>query len=123
MSKVHGKNASITFNGTPLLYAAEWALQSQADYADVTVYGSQGKEYLKGLRGVDISFSGILDVGDSALWDAINGDLVAVAVLADTGATVAHGNGWVDGGATASVSDAVRMQGTIKGSGLWHLGS
>ena len=119
--KLHGKNAVIKINGTPLTTGTEWSLSVQRDYVDVSVYGDTGKVFFAGLREVSGSFAGLLDVGGDGTLAAAQADVVAVELWADAGHKIASGNAYVDCGATASVSDAVRVTGTIKGTGAWYL--
>lgn len=121
--KLHGKNGSIWVNGAKLATAQTWDLRAQREYADVSVYGDEGKVFAAGLFAVEIQFTGLLDVGVAALWTAMNAGLVDIAVKADDASTVAHGKGYVDAGASAAVNDAVKMAGSVKGSGTWVLGS
>jgi hypothetical protein len=117
--RVHGKAAQLFLNGTKILTAVQWDFDAQAEYVDNTVFGATGKTYLRGLFAVNGSFSGLMDVGNTDLWTAMTAGLVTVALWADATHLIATGQGWIDAGGTAAANDAVRMKGTIKGSGSW----
>ena len=117
--KTHGKNGSITINGSKLVTATAWHFAPQRQYAEVTVFDDNGATFAAGQRTVDVSFEGLLDVGNSQVWAAATADLCDVALYAEDGSLVGSGKGYVDAQAGASVNDAVRMSGTVKGSGGW----
>lgn len=119
--KLHGKNASIRINGTPLTTATEWAFNVQREYVDVSVYGDKGKVFYAGLREVSGQFAGLLDVDSDGALVATMGDICTIALYAKDGSLVASGSGYVDCGAIASISDAVKVTGTIKGTGKWTI--
>lgn len=118
--KLHGKNGSVTLNGTTVSYAAEWSINVTRQYADVSVFGDNGVVLAAGLRSVEGSFSGLFNSSGDEVWSAAaTSGTVTVAVLAANGTTVASGPAWVDVSATAAVGDAVKCSGTFKSSGAW----
>jgi hypothetical protein len=118
----HGRNAKIIIDGTTLTTQNEWDLSVERDYADVSVYGDGGKTYAAGLRGASGRVSGLLDVGAEYLLTAgMLDNPVTVEFYADATTRIAHGPAYVDVAPTASVSDAVRISATIRGSGTWFL--
>ena len=119
--KLHGKNGSIHINGTPLTYATEWEFTVDREFVDVSVLGDLAAVFYAGLRAFSGSFSGLLDVGADAALNAAMEDVVTVDLYADSGDLVATGNAYVTATATASVTDAVRVSGQIKGTGKWTI--
>ncbi len=123
MSRLHGKNAQLWFNGTQVTVKTAYNLTQERDYADISVYGDQGKTFAAGIPAFSGSFEGLLDVGtsDQALVAAALGK-VPIVLKADASTTIAAGDGFVDVTLGASVSGAVMCSGTIRGQGLWVLG-
>ena len=123
MARLHGKNAQIWLNGTQLTSKTTWRLAKAREYADVSVYGDLGKTFAVGLPAYDGSFAGFLEVGgEYALSVAAMTVPVTVDLYAEAGTLIATGPAYVDIEASADVNDAVRIGGTIRGSGAWTLG-
>jgi hypothetical protein len=119
MQKLHGSGGKLYLNGSLVVTGVSWQVSVSRDYADISVYGDAGKVFAAGLRAVDGAFSGIYD-GDGDMIVAANAlDLVPISLYASSSKLVASGNGYVTASIDASVSEAVRIAGSFKGSGSW----
>jgi hypothetical protein len=121
VARIHGKDATLSINGV-LINGVSYDWTQERDYADITVYGDLGKQFAAGVPAFSGSFEGIPDLpGDSTL----SIPLTKVPIILSSGAhggPIAAGDAFVDVGGSASVTDAVRIRGTIKGLGAWTLG-
>lgn len=118
--KLHGKDGKIVIGGSPLTAKTSWSLSIEREYADVSVYADEGKTFSPGLKAANGSFEGFLDAGSEAAVTAANSDIpVDVQVWASGSVMVASGKAYVDLRTSAAVNDAVRCNGTLKGTGRW----
>jgi hypothetical protein len=121
MSKIHGKGGSISL-GSTFLYATSWTIEVDRDFANVSVLGDAAQVWAAGLRGVNGTFEGLYDSGHSnAPLSATYSDAVTVTINAASGVQVATGTAWVTARVTGSVTDAVRVSGSFKGTGAWSV--
>jgi hypothetical protein len=118
----HGKDGAIYVDGQKIADKVEWSLQMNRDYADVTTFRDGNKVYAAGLRDVQGSFAGLYDTsGDLAISKA-DGTAYTVQVWAEDGVSkVGEGPAYLDASVTASVSDAVRVQGNFRAAGSWTI--
>lgn len=120
--KLHGKNGQVHINGSQWLYAVDWAVEVDRDFANVSVLGDEMRVWAGGLRGVEGSFAGLYDsAGANGPIQAAFEDAVPVQIFAASGVLVASGDAWVTAKATGSVADAVRVAGSFKGTGGWNV--
>jgi hypothetical protein len=125
-TKLHGKNGSIwvaTNAGGPATKVAnksEWTLNLSRDYVDATVFGDTNKTYLVGLKDVQGTYSGLLDVSGDLLVNSTSQDTVFVYLYADDTHLVGSGPGLVDANITASNTDAIRTTGNFRAAGVWN---
>jgi hypothetical protein len=131
--KLHGKNGAIYLNGgkigtgfpqtNKVANKVEWTLNLNRDYVDATVFGDTNKTYLVGLKDIQGTFNGILDVSGDLVVNATNLDSVYIYLYADDRDTyeilVAYGPGLMDASITASNTDAVRVTSNFRASGAW----
>jgi len=73
-TRMHGKNGSIYINGPKgvgdkVAVKTEWTLNLNRDYVDATVFGDTNKTYLTGLKDVQGTFNGLLDVSGDLIED------------------------------------------------------
>src|SRR5512139_1011049 len=112
-TKLHGKNGAIYFNapkggGTSKKVATktEWTLNLNRDYVDATVFGDVNKTYLVGLKDIQGTFNGLLDVSGDLIVNATDSDAVQVYLYGDARSTfellLAHGPALIDASITAS---------------------
>lgn len=128
-SKRHGKNGAIYIGGpkdnggTKMAAKTEWTLNLNRDYVDATVFGDTNKTYLVGLKDVQGSFNGLLDVSGDLLVNQTDSDSVDIYLYADDRASfevlVASGPGLIDASITASNTDALRVSGNFRAAGAW----
>jgi hypothetical protein len=130
-TKLHGKNGAIWVadgSATPVAIPmtkvasrSEWSLNLSRDYVDSTVFGNTNKTYLVGLKDIQGTYSGILDVSGDLLVDATNTSSASyyVYLYADDTHLVASGPALLDASITASNTDAVRVTGNFRASGNW----
>jgi len=117
---LHGKNGAIYVDGTKIADKTEWSLQMTRDYADVTTFRDGNKVYAAGLRDVQGTFSGFLDVSGDLGVQKADGTAYTVQVWAEDQVTkVAEGPAYLDASITASASDAIRAQGNFRAAGTW----
>lgn len=126
--KRHGKNGAIYVGGpkgtgTKVATKSEWTLNLNRDYVDATVFGDTNKTYLVGLKDIQGSFNGLLDVSGDLLVNSSNSDDQAIYLYADDRGgneiLIASGVGLFDASITASNTDAIRVSGNFRASGAW----
>ena len=129
-TKIHGKNGAIYFNapkggGTAKKVAVktEWTLNLNRDYVDATVFGDTNKTYLTGLKDIQGTFNGLLDVSGDLIVNATDSDTVQVYLYGDDRngfeLLLAYGPALIDASITASNTDAIRVSGNFRASGAW----
>jgi hypothetical protein len=129
-TKLHGKNGAIyLFNkkggagAVKVATKAEWTLSLGRDYVDATTFGDTNKTYLVGLKDIQGTYAGLLDVSGDELVNASSSDSIAIYLYADDRASfeilVAHGPGLLDASINASNTDAVRTSGNFRAASSW----
>jgi len=127
-TKRHGKNGAIYVGGpknvgTKVAAKSEWTLNLNRDYVDATVFGDTNKTYLVGLKDIQGSFNGLLDVSGDLLVNTTNSDDQLIYLYADDRTSneicIAYGPGLFDATITASNTDAIRVSGNFRASGAW----
>jgi hypothetical protein len=117
---LHGKDGAIYVDGVKIADKTEWSLQMSRDYADVTTFRDGNKVYAAGLRDVQGTFTGLYDTSGDLSISKADGEAYTVQVWAKDQVTlVASGPAYLDASVTASVSDAVRIQGNFRAAGTW----
>lgn len=127
--KLHGKNGAIYLGGakgnggTKVANKVEWTLNLNRDYVDATVFGDVNKTYLVGLKDVQGTFAGLLDVSGDLIVNATNSDAVDIYLYGDDRTSfeklIASGPGLMDASITASNTDAIRVTGNFRAAGAW----
>lgn len=119
--KIHGKNGSISLGGT-FLYGTSYVVEVDRDFANVSVLGDAAQVWAAGLRGVNGQFEGLYDSsGGNVPLSAAYSNAVTVVINAASGVQVATGTAWVTARVVGSVTDAVRIAGSFKGTGAWSI--
>ena len=127
-TKLHGKNGAIYLYGkkgvgTKITTKTEWTLSLARDYVDATVFGDTNKTYLVGLKDVQGTFAGLLDVSGDFQVNAASSDAVPIYLYADDRDSfeilIAHGPGLLDASLTASNTDAIKTSGNFRAAGAW----
>lgn len=132
-TKLHGKNGAIYINtakqgaGFPqaskIAAKTEWTLNLSRDYVDATVFGDTNKTYLVGLKDIQGTFAGLLDVSGDLQVNAASSDIVYVYLYADDRdgeeLLIAYGPGLMDASITASNTDAIKTTGNFRAAGAW----
>jgi len=130
-TKIHGKGGAIYIAAsgqakTKVAAKSEWTLNLSRDYVDATVFGEANKTYLAGLKDVQGTYSGLLDVSGDLLVNSSSSDAIYIYLYADdatlpggSNLLVAYGLGFVDASLTASNTDAVRTTGNFRAGGTW----
>ena len=127
-TKLHGKNGAIYINGkkgsgVKVTTKTEWTLNLSRDYVDATVFGDTNKTYLVGLKDIQGTFAGLLDVSGDYQVNAANSDAISIYLYADDRTSsevlIAHGPGLMDASLTASVTDAIKTTGNFRAAGAW----
>lgn len=131
--KLHGKNGAIYLGGPKIgtgfpqankvANKTEWTLNLNRDYVDATVFGETNKTYLVGLKDIQGTFAGLLDVSGDLQVNAASSDALNIYLYADDRdgqeILVAHGPGLIDAAITSSVTDAMKTTGNFRASGSW----
>jgi len=127
--KLHGKNGAIYLGGakggggTKVANKVEWTLNLNRDYVDATVFGDTNKTYLVGLKDVQGTFAGLLDVSGDLIVNATNSDAMDIYLYGDDRTSfeklIASGPGLMDASITASNTDAIRVTGNFRAAGAW----
>jgi hypothetical protein len=129
-TKLHGKNGAIYLNGpkgsgTKISAKSEWTLNLGRDYVDATTFGDTNKTYLTGLKDIQGTYAGLLDVSGDLLVNSSNSDTIQIYLYADDRASfevlVAHGPGLLDASINASNTDAIKTSGNFRASGNWSV--
>jgi hypothetical protein len=126
---LHGKRGAIYLGGpkgtgTKVVNKTEWTLSLNRDYVDSTVFGDTNKTYLVGLKDIQGTFAGLLDIQGDAQVNAANSDAMQIYLYADDGDTpmlVAYGPGLMDASITASNTDAIKCTGNFRAAGAWQV--
>jgi hypothetical protein len=129
-TKLHGKNGAIYFDGPKggggakkVASKVEWTLNLNRDYVDATVFGDVNKTYLVGLKDIQGTFNGLLDVSGDLVVNATDSDTVQIYLYGDDRSSfeqlIANGPGLIDASITASNTDAIRVTGNFRASGAW----
>ena len=127
-TKLHGKNGAMYLDGAKgtgvkITTKTEWTLNLSRDYVDATVFGDTNKTYLVGLKDIQGTFAGLLDVSGDYQVNAANSDAINIYLYADDRDTnlilVAMGPGLMDASLTASVTDAIKTTGNFRAAGAW----
>jgi len=127
-TKLHGKNGAIYLGGikgtgVKVTSKTEWTLNLGRDYVDATVFGDVNKTYLVGLRDIQGTFAGLLDVSGDFVVNSTVSDTVDIYLYADDRAglevLLAHGPGLIDAAITASNTDAIKATGNFRAAGAW----
>jgi len=132
-TKLHGKNGAIyvafatgvdTYGAKVKLTAkTEWTLNLSRDYVDSTTFGATNKTYLVGLKDIQGTFAGLLDVSGDYQVNAASSDSIYIYLYADDRVSseilVAKGPGLMDASITASISDAIKTTGNFRASSAW----
>jgi len=128
--KLHGKNGAIYLNnakggGGAVKVAAksEWVLNLGRDYVDATTFGDTNKTYLVGLKDIQGTYAGLLDVSGDVLVNSSNSDTIQIYLYADDRngfeILVAYGPGLLAASINASNTDAIKTSGNFRASGNW----
>ncbi len=127
-TKLHGKNGALYLHGpkgsgTKVAAKSEWTLNLGRDYVDATTFGDTNKTYLVGLKDIQGTYSGLLDVSGDLSVNAANSDTINIYLYADDRngfeILVAHGPGLLDASINASNTDAIKTSGNFRASGNW----
>ena len=128
-TKLHGKNGAIYLTdskaggGTKITNKTEWTLNLSRDYVDATVFGDTNKTYLVGLKDIQGTFAGLLDVDGDYQVNAASSDAINIYLYADdrggSEVLIAYGPGLMDASITASNTDAIKTTGNFRASGAW----
>lgn len=142
MAKLHGKYGAIylaplgtAIPATPgtggtvkVTNKTEWTLNLNRDYVDATVFGDPNKTYLVGLKDIQGTFAGLLDLAGDLMVNAASSEAQQIFVYADDnpqGSTSVHlvatGPGFLDASITASNTDAIKCTGNFRASGAWQV--
>ena len=126
--KLHGKNGAIFLggpkgSGQKVANKVEWTLNLNRDYVDATVFGDVNKTYLVGLKDIQGTFAGLLDVSGDLIVNATDSDVVSIYLYGDDRTSfeklIASGPGLMDASITASNTDAIRCSGNFRAAGAW----
>jgi hypothetical protein len=122
MAKRHGLNSRVVLD-LIVVGAASFVLNMSKVKVEVSEFGATNKTYVVGLKDLQATFSGfwndaldkLFDVSD--LTTPINVYLYPDAVNAP--AQYWWGSAYVDASVTSSVTDAVKVSGTITAADAW----
>lgn len=129
-TKIHGKNGAIYLTNakggagaTKVATKSEWTLNLGRDYVDATTFGDTNKTYLTGLKDIQGTYAGLLDVSGDLLVNTSNSDTIQIYLYADDRSgfeiLVAYGPGLLDAAINASNTDAIKTSGNFRASGNW----
>lgn len=129
-TKLHGKNGAIYLTNSKggagaskVAAKSEWTLNLGRDYVDATTFGDTNKTYLTGLKDIQGTYSGLLDVSGDLLVNTSNSDTIQIYLYADDRdgfeILVAYGPGLLDASINASNTDAIKTSGNFRASGNW----
>src|SRR5438552_6995477 len=88
--KLHGKNGAIYLDNVKggsgaikVTDKTEWTLNLSRDYVDATVFGDTNKTYLVGLKDIQGTYAGLLDLSGDYLINTTNSDAVQLYLYGD----------------------------------------
>jgi len=124
---LHGKRGAIYLggpkgSGVKVVNKTEWTLSLNRDYVDSTVFGDVNKTYLVGLKDIQGTFAGLLDIQGDAQVNAANSDAIQIYLYGDDASPellIAYGPGLMDASITASNTDAIKCTGNFRAAGAW----
>lgn len=131
-TRLHGKNGAIYLYGAKgqsgaikIAVKTEWTLNLNRDYADATAFGDTNKQWLAGVRDVQGTWTGLLDVSGDALVTATQSDSIPMYLYGDDRAgfelLLAFGPALIDGQIQDSVNDAIKTSGNYRAAGNWAI--
>jgi hypothetical protein len=112
---------SISIGGSVWATGVSYRVNVSRPTVDASVFGDKWQLNLAGLPTVEGSFEGLYNAGGDTAWAASLLGRVTVTLYAYGGSVVASGPAYVFSGVSSSVTDAVRVSGTFKGSGEWSI--
>lgn len=122
MARIHGRDGRLyiasTSGGAAVLtpFIESYSLKLTTDKTDVTAMGDTGKVYVAGLPDGTMDFSGFYDtvgvVTYAAAVDGLARKFYLYPAASDTG-TYFFGTGFFDSNIDSSVSDAVKISGSM----------
>lgn len=127
-TKIHGKNGAIYLGGpkgtgTKVAAKSGYTLNLGRDYVDATTFGDTNKTYLVGLKDIQGTWEGLMDVSGDLLVNASDADELDIYLYADDRDSfeilLASGPGLFDASINASNADAIRCSGNFRASGNW----
>lgn len=128
MTRYHGRAGrlylSTTGSGTaiPVASLSHWSLDYSTDTVETTSFGDTNKTYVQGLPDVSISFEGFYDDTDGTIYAAsksADGAKAYFYISTNAASKYAYGPCWVNFSLDDSVSDAVKVTGSIAANGSW----
>ena len=126
--KFHGRRGQIEVgSGSPrtiICSLSSWNLSFTRDKTDSTSFCDTNKTYLTGLKDVSGGFEGFFDTDDFRTLfeaaDSATGTTVRITPSLDAGEYYFDGPAWLDLSITGSVSDAIKVSGTLSANGDWR---
>lgn len=122
MARIHGRDGRLYISSTSggvavqTPYIESYSLELSTDKTDVTAMGDAGKVYVAGLPDGTMSFSGFYDTTGMVTYAAAVDGLSRKFYLypsANNAGTYFFGTGFFDTSIDSSVSDAVKISGTM----------
>lgn len=115
---------STTGSGTavPVASLSHWSLDYSTDTVETTSFGDTNKTYVQGLPDVSVSFEGFYDDTDATIYTAsrsTDGTKCYLYISTNAASKYAYGPAWINFSLDDSVSDAVKVTGSIAANGSW----
>jgi hypothetical protein len=125
--KYHGRRGQIQIGASSPLEIicslSSWNLSFTRDKTDVTSFCNTNKAYLVGLKDVSGGFEGFFDTDDFRdlfeAADSATGTNIKITPSLDAPDYYFEGPCWLDLSVTGSVSDAIKVSGTLSANGVW----
>ena len=124
---IHGKDGLLCIGltdlatVTPLALITEWNLDMSTDMVETTAMSDSNKTYAKGLRDLKMTFSGVWDSTDDAIFEAAEHTAPIFIKIYPTKDNAASwgGPGHLDVSIKGGNAAAVTIEGNITAAGAW----
>lgn len=128
MARYHGRAGRLYLSTTgtgvaiPVASLSHWSLDYSTDTVETTSFGDTNKTYVQGLPDVSVDFEGFYDDTDATIYTAsrsTDGAKAYLYISTNAASKYAYGPCWVNFSLDDSVSDAVKVTGSIAANGSW----
>lgn len=122
-NRKHGYQGEVLIGGVRVASVSKWTMDNKADRADVSAFNDAHKKYVQGLRDMQGTIEGFVDLdsaspaeGNAAFFTACkNNTVVTLKLMPDAGDSADY----LSGGAVLDCKLEVDVAGAVKFTGTW----